>query len=338
MPIRGSLLRYESRSRSSGQYGVDIVQCQHPHRHASLHGRTADMRQQKRVLKLPISWMDLRFSVEYVQSGGGHLSAPEGSNQIFVYHQPTACRVDDDRAAGEQADGFGIQEVASLWSFGSVQTKKLAKPKEFVRVFMINRVFFEAVGQLCGIAIVNLHPEPPRATRHRLPYFTHSKNAQHFAAYLPAQQHVRTQRPPSSCSNEFLRLVSATRSTQEQQHGNIRRCFAVGAWCICDGDLLLRRPLQVNVIKPHRIGGDDSYCRRNPLEEGGIQVVQESDEYSVSPVYRRQKLLSGERSRIRIAPWFVVAVDTVFNFLWKLACDNQNWFRHVGVSDFGPLN
>jgi len=36
-------LSYESRSRYSGQYGVDIVQGQHTHRHASLNGRTADI-------------------------------------------------------------------------------------------------------------------------------------------------------------------------------------------------------------------------------------------------------------------------------------------------------
>jgi hypothetical protein len=43
--------------------------------------------------------MDLRLSLEYVQSGGSHLSAPECSNQIFVYQQPTPCRVHDNGAA-----------------------------------------------------------------------------------------------------------------------------------------------------------------------------------------------------------------------------------------------
>ena len=43
--LEPALRSYESRSRPSGQYGVDIVQSQHPHRHASLNGRTADMRQ-----------------------------------------------------------------------------------------------------------------------------------------------------------------------------------------------------------------------------------------------------------------------------------------------------
>src|SRR5277367_4421282 len=165
---------------------------------------------------------------------------------------------------------------------------------------------------------MNLHPEPPRATRHRLPYFAHSKNAQHFVAYLPAQQHVWSQRSPSSCSDQFLRLVRATRSAQEKQHSNVRRCFAVDTRCIGHRNLLVRRALQVNVIKPHRIGGDDSYRWRNSLEEDGIQRVHRSDEYSVSSVCRRQKLLSGKRNRIRIAPWLVVPVDTVFNFLRKL--------------------
>jgi hypothetical protein len=43
--------------------------------------------------------------------------------------------------------------------------------------------------------------------------------------------------------------------------------------------------------------------------------------------------LSAEGNRIRIASWEVVKVETVFNFLRKLACYNQNWFLHVGISD-----
>ena len=74
------------------------------------------------------------------------------------------------------------------------------------------------------------------------------------------------------------------------------------------------------------------------LEEDGIQAAQGGDEYSVSPVCHRQQLVSAERNRTRIAPSVVVPVDTVFNFLRKLACDNQNWFLHVGISDFGASN
>jgi hypothetical protein len=51
--------------------------------------------------RLKIAWMDSRFSLEYVQSGGSHLSAPECSNQIFVYHQSTPCRVHDNGAGRE---------------------------------------------------------------------------------------------------------------------------------------------------------------------------------------------------------------------------------------------
>src|SRR3984957_17495364 len=216
-----------------------------------------------------------------------------------------------------------------------MQTKKLTNPKEFVWVLMISRVSFQVGGQLRAIAVMNLHLEPPRATRHRLPYFARSNNPQDFAAYLTAQHHLGTSGPPSPCPAEFLRLVRSTRSPQEKQHGDVRRRIAVDTWCICDRNLPLHCPLQVDVLKSHRIGGNDSYCWRNSLEEDGIQTVQGSDEYSVSPVCRCQQLLSAERSRIRIAPWLVIPIDAVFNFLRKLAGDNQNWFLHFDISDFG---
>src|SRR5580704_14862687 len=120
--------------------------------------------------------MDFWFSREYVQSGGSYLSASECSNQIFVCHQAT--------------------------------------PKQFVWVFMINRFAFQVRGQLRAIAVVNIHPEPPRAARHRLSYVPHPENAEDFAANLPAQEHVGTQGPPSPCSNQLLGLVSTTRSAK----------------------------------------------------------------------------------------------------------------------------
>src|SRR5579862_2034429 len=95
---------------------------------------------------------------------------------------------------------------------------------------------------------------------------------------------------------------------------------------------------QVDMLITHRIRGDDSYCWRNFLEKEGIQTVQVSYENSVRPVCRCQKLLSREWSRIRIAPRVVVPVDAVFNFIRKLACDYQDWFLHVGISNFGTSN
>jgi hypothetical protein len=97
-------------------------------------------------------------------------------------------------------------------------------------------------------------------------------------------------------------------------------------------------PGQINVLKNHRMGGDNFYGRRNSLEEDGIQAVPGSDEYSVRPVGGRQQLLSAERLCMRIAPGVVVPVDTVFNFLRKLAGDHQNWFLHVRISDFGTAH
>ncbi len=58
----------------------------------------------------------------------------------------------------------------------------------------------------------------------------------------------------------------------------------------------------------------------------------------VSPVRCCQQLLLAERSGVRIAPWFEVPVDALFNFFPKLAGDNLNWFPHNGVSDFGSSN
>src|ERR1700761_146510 len=121
--------------------------------------------------------MDFRFSLKYVQPGGSHLSALESGNQIFVYHQPTACRVHDNGATREKADRFRIEEVVSLRSLWCVQTEKLTNSKQFVWVLMISCAFFQVRGQLRAIAIVNLHPKSPRATRHRLTYMAHSKNA-----------------------------------------------------------------------------------------------------------------------------------------------------------------
>jgi hypothetical protein len=86
------------------------------------------------------------------------------------------------------------------------------------------------------------------------------------------------------------------------------------------------------------MGGNDSYGWRNSLEEDGIQLVQGSDKYSVSPVCGCgcEQLFPAERNRIPIAPWFVVPIDTAFNFLRKLAGDNQNWFLRA-VSPISEL-
>src|SRR5580704_7479218 len=109
----------------------------------------------------------------------------------------------------------------------------------------------------------------------------------------------------------------------------------IDAWGVSDQDFSASSGFQIDMLITYRVRSYDSHCWRNSLEERGIQAVQVSDEYSVSSVCCCQKLLSGERYRIRIAPWVVVLIDTVFNFLRELACDYQDWVLHAGISDFG---
>jgi len=125
-------------------------------------------------------------------------------------------------------------------------------------------------------------------------------------------------------------------SPREPQQSHCR--YMIDTWGVSDRNSLASGGFQIDMVITHRVGGDYSYCRRNSLEEDGIQTVQESDKYSVSPVCCCQQLLSTERNRIRIPPWVVVPVDAVFNFLRKLACDNQNWLVHVVSPDLATSN
>src|SRR6202142_4333438 len=113
---------------------------------------------------------------------------------------------------------------------------------------MIDGVANDFRRQLLSVVIVNLHSESSRSTRHGLSHAPHSQDAEDFATNLPSQEHVGAQRPlPRSRSNQFLSFMSATRSTQQQQHGDVGRRFIVDTRGISDRDFPASGGFQIDM-------------------------------------------------------------------------------------------
>ena len=134
---------------------------------------------------------------------------------------------------------------------------------------------------------------------------------------------------PGSCSNQFLSLVSATRSTKQKQHGDVGRCFMVDTRGIGDRDFPSSGGFQIDVVKTHPVRGDNFDRGRNVLEKPRVQPVCQCDKQGVGSLGCGEQLLLAERKLVRVSARVVIAVDTVFNFLRITAGYHQNGLSHV---------
>src|SRR6202142_4654403 len=114
---------------------------------------------------------------------------------------------------------------------------------------MIDGVANDFRRQLLSVVIVNLHSESSCSTRHGLSHAPHSQNAEDFATDLPSQEHVGAHGLPLSRSNQFLSLVSATRSTQQKQHSDVGRCFTVDTRGVGNWDVSASGGFQIDMLK-----------------------------------------------------------------------------------------
>jgi hypothetical protein len=157
-----------------------------------------------------------------------------------------------------------------------------------------------------------------------------------LATDLPSQEHVGTQGLPRSRPNQFLSLVSATRGTQQKQHGDVGRCFAVHARGIGDWNFPASGGFQIDMLKTHRVRGDDFYSGRNFLEKPGVQPVCRRDKQRVGSFGRGEQLLLAERKLVRVSSRVVIVVDTVFNVLRITGGYHQNGFGHDNIPFYAP--
>jgi len=75
-------------------------------------------------------------------------------------------------------------------------------------------------------------------------------DAEDLAANLPSQEHVGAHGLPHSGSNQFLSFVSATRSTQQEQHRDIGRCFMVDTRGVGDWNVPAGGGFQIDAYQP----------------------------------------------------------------------------------------
>ncbi len=184
---------------------------------------------------------------------------------------------------------------------------------------------------------MNLHSESSRSTRHGLSHAPHSENTEDFPPELPSQEPVGVQGLlPRSRSNQFLSLVSATRSAQHKQHCDVGCCFTVGTRGVGDCNFPASGAFQIDMLKTHRVSGDDLYSGRNLLEKFRVQPVCRRDKHGVGSFGRGEQLLLVERRLVRVPPSVVIAVDTVLNSCRITAGYQQNGFGHPNTSFQAP--
>src|ERR1700757_112367 len=103
----------------------------------------------------------------------------------------------------------------------------------------------------------------------------------------------------------------------------------VDTWSVSDRDFPASGGFQIDMLKTHRVRGDDFYRWRGFLEKPGVQAVRRRDEQGVGSFGCGEQLLLAERKLVRISSGVEVAVDTVFNLLRITAGYHQNGFRHI---------
>src|SRR5882762_4627285 len=176
---------------------------------------------------------------------------------------------------------------------------------------------------------MNPHSKSSRSARHGLSHSPHSQNAEDLATDLPSQEHVGAQGSPRPCSNQFLSLVSASRSTQQKQHSDVGRCFTVDTRGVGDWNFPASGGFQINMLKSHRVRGNDFQRGRDFLEKPRVQAVCGRDKQGRGSFGHGEKLLLAERKLVWVSSGVVIAVDTLFNFLRITAGYHQNGFGHA---------
>src|ERR1700679_3804083 len=86
---------------------------------------------------------------------------------------------------------------------------------------------------------------------------------------------------------------------------------------------------QIDMLKTHRVCGDDFYRGRDFLEKPGVQPVCQRDKQGVGSFGCAEQLLLGERTLIQVSSSVVIAINTVFNFLRVPAGYHQNRLSHT---------
>src|ERR1700751_2112068 len=165
--------------------------------------------------------------------------------------------------------------------------------------------------------------------RYCLSLAPHAKNPEDFAADLPSQEHIGAHGRPRSRSNQFLSFVSATRSTQQEQHRYIRRCFTVDTRGVGDWNVPVSGGFQIDMLKTHRVRGDDFYSVRNLLEKLKVQPVCRRDKQGIGSFSHGEQFVLAEREMGWVSSCAVIAVDSRFNFLRITAAYDQNGFGHA---------
>src|SRR5580658_5784594 len=85
----------------------------------------------------------------------------------------------------------------------------------------------------------------------------------------------------------------------------------------------------IDMLKTHRVSGDDFYRGRNFLEKPGVQAVCQRDEQGVGSFGCMEQVLLAEETLVRISSRGVIAIDTIFDLLRITAGYYQNGFSHI---------
>src|SRR6202007_1335992 len=103
----------------------------------------------------------------------------------------------------------------------------------------------------------------------------------------------------------------------------------VDTWGVSDRNFPASGGFQINMLKTHRIRGDDFHRWRGFLEKPRVQPVCRREEHGVGSFGCGEQLLLAERKLVRISSGVEVAVDAVFNLLRITAGYHQNGFSHI---------
>src|SRR5690606_38359275 len=124
--------------RFAGEKGVEIVEGSKAHRVPCFARGTADMRQEKDVLQLPVAPVDRRLVLEYVQPGGGDLTGFQRPYERVVIDDRSARGIGDHGSVRQERDPALVQQVTCLGCERTVQREEISVRQELFYSGMVS--------------------------------------------------------------------------------------------------------------------------------------------------------------------------------------------------------
>ncbi len=144
---------------TSGEDGIQIIECPESHGVSGFLGSAADVRHQEHVGQLPVFRINVRFIIVNVQPSSCQLSGLERRNQSVVVDHDAAARIDDNGPIRQKSDKVGVKQLDGFRRGNRVERQKVAMGHQLFVGLVIDGAFLERRRHLLQVVIMDLHVE-----------------------------------------------------------------------------------------------------------------------------------------------------------------------------------